>query len=226
MKLGERNGRGKAGRSGGCRIRGFGIGALAVAVWLAAAVPAQAGTFGELVILQGKAVVTRGGKPFIVRDRAPVEDGDRVDTLADSKARIAIGAADSGLEAIMSARTSLVVNTLQQGAALASPISLAFGALRTRVRTWAGQPFVATRVATIGIKGTDFVTWVKRPQAAEFVGIEGLIECVSQTNKEHSLRIGQRQWGEIVENEQPKPPIRVPDAVWDAVQKEFSFPPK
>lgn len=226
MKHGERIGRGSKRRSGGCWIRALGVGLLGVAVWLAAALPAQAGAFGELVILQGRAVVTRGGKPFIVRDRAALEDGDRVDTLADSKARLVIGKADSGMEAVLSSRTSLVVNQVQQGAGFNAPVSLVFGALRARVRSWSGQAFVATRAATIGIKGTDFVTWVKRPQASEFVGIEGLIECVSQTNEKYSIRIGQRQWGEIVDNEQPKAPIRVPDALWNAVQTEFSFPPK
>jgi hypothetical protein len=204
-------------------MRAVGIGAIALAVWLAAG-PVRAGTFGELIMLQGKAVITRGAKHLLVRERMTVEDGDRVDTLADSKARLVIGAADAGMEAVISSRTSITVSQVLQNAAAASPISLAFGALRARVRSWTGQPFVTTRVATIGIKGTDFVTWVKRPQAAEFVGVEGLIECVSTSNKENSLRIGQRQWGEIVENEKPKAPIRVPDAVWDSVQKEFAFP--
>jgi hypothetical protein len=226
MKHGERIGRGRAWWSGAFWMRAPGVVLLGMAVWLAAASPVQAAAFGELVVLQGKAVVTRGGKPFMVHERAALEDGDRVDTLADSKARLVIGSADSGMEAILSSRTSLLVNQTQQGARYAAPISLVFGALRARVRSWTGQPFVATRAATVGIKGTDFVTWVKRPQASEFVGVEGLIECVSQTNQSYSIRIGQRQWGEIVDNEQPKAPIRVPDAVWNAVQTEFSFPPK
>ena len=198
--------------------------ALVAAVWDGST--AQAANFGELVVLEGKAVITRAGKHYIVRDHAPVEEGDRVDTLADTRAQLIIGPKDQGLDAVLSSRTSITVNQVKQSPSALSPISLGFGALRARIRAWSGQPFVATRAATIGIKGTDFVTWVKRPEAAEFVGIEGLIECVSQTNKDYSIRIGQRQWGEIVENEQPKAPIRVPDSIWDAVQKEFAFPSK
>jgi hypothetical protein len=207
-------------------IRGAGAAVLVVGLIVGAAGIAEAAPFGQLVVLEGKALITRGGKPTIVRDRAALEEGDRVDTLADTKAQLIIGSQDQGMEAMLSSRTSITVNQVQQGAGAPSPISLAFGAIRARVRAWSGQPFVATRAATIGIKGTDFVTWVKRPQAAEFVGVEGLIECVSQTNKDYSIRIGQRQWGEIVENEQPKAPIRVPDSVWNAVQQEFAFPAK
>jgi hypothetical protein len=200
--------------------------ALAVggAVWLAAAVAAQAASFGELVVLRGKAVVTRGESSALVLDRAPVEEGDRVDALADSKVQLLIGGKGSGLEAVLAARTSIVVGRLQQGGGLGAPIALTFGVLRARVRSWAGQPFVSTRAATIGIKGTDFVTWVKRPQAAEFVGVEGLIDCVSRSNKDFSIQIGSRQWGEIVENEKPKAPVAVPDDVWRQVQSEYAFP--
>jgi hypothetical protein len=214
--------RGHIGRVAALGARALALVMAGAAVWFAGS--ARAADFGELIVLQGRAVLTRGGSHFIVRDRAPVQAGDRVDTLADTKAQLVIGAKDQGIEAMLSSRTSITVHEVQQSAGAASPISLAFGALRARVRAWSGQPFVATRAATIGIKGTDFVTWVKRPQAAEFVGVEGLIECVSQSNRSYSIRIGQRQWGEIVENEQPKPPIRVPDAVWNAVQKEFAFP--
>jgi len=187
---------------------------------------AGATPFGELRVLEGKAVISRAGKPFIVRTKAPVEDGDRIDTLADTKAQLIVGPQEDGVDAMLSSRTSITVAQVPQSINAASPISLAFGALRARVRKWTGQPFIATRAATIGIKGTDFVTWVKRPQAAEFVDVTGLIDCVSRTNKDYSIQIGQRQWGEIVENEQPKAPIRVPDAVWDAVAKEFAFPDK
>jgi hypothetical protein len=198
--------------------------AMGGAVWIAAAASAQAASFGELIVLRGRAVVTRGEHSVLVQDRAPVDEGDRVDALADSKVQILIGGKGSGMEALLAARTSIVVGPLKQDSGLGSPISLAFGVLRMRVRAWSGQPFVSTRAAVIGIKGTDFVTWVKRPQAAEFVGVEGLIECVSRSNKEFSIRIGQRQWGEIVENQKPKAPIAVPDDIWEQVQTEYAFP--
>ena len=219
--------RGGAGGRGARRgLRVWGLLAAACAVWLAAGVSLQAAPFGELVVLQGRAVVTRGGKPFLVKERAPVEEGDRVDTLADSKAQLLIGTKESGAEAVLASRTSVVAGQLKPDPGLKSPLALNFGALRTRVRSWSGQPFIATRAAVIGIKGTDFVTWVRRPEAAEFAGVEGLIECVSQTNKAHVLRIGPRQWGEIVENVAPKPPVPVPDALWNTIQKDFAFPDK
>jgi len=214
---------------------GVGLRALAVVLALAAVClagsgvsrpgTAHAANVGELIVLEGRAVVTRAGKPFIVRDRAPLQAGDRVDTLAGAKAHLAIGGQEPGVESILSSRTSVTVHALQPGVASA-PISLAFGALRARVRAWSGPPLVATPAAVVGIKGTDFVTWVKRPKAAEFVGVEGLIECVSQSNKSFSIRIGPRQWGEIVENQKPKAPVAVPDALWNTVQKEFAFPGK
>jgi hypothetical protein len=43
-----------------------------------------------------------------------------------------------------------------------------------------------------------------------------LIEAASRSRPEFSLRIGKRQWGEIVEGQKPNPPVRVPDEDWEA----------
>ena len=222
----------RIGRMAGRTLRVLALAAAGAAVWLAVtglgcpgagcAGTAAAAPFGELIVLKGRAIVTRGGTPFFVLDRALVEEGDRVDTLAGARARLVMGTPDQGMQAILASRTTLTVHSLQSRAA--SPLSLVYGTLRVRVRAWGGPPIVATRAAAIGIKGTDFVTWVKRPKAAEFVGVEGLIECVSRSNPDFSIRIGPRQWGEIVENEQPKPPVSVPDDIWEEVQRDLAFP--
>jgi hypothetical protein len=223
-------------RAAGHALRALALAAAGAVVWSAVAGivcqgpgvscggAAQAASFGEVVVLKGRVIVTRSGAPFFVPGRAAVEEGDRVDTLAGAKAQLVIGAKEGGMQAILAARTTVTVGALKAGSGAASPLSLVYGTLRARVRAWSGPPFVATRAAVIGIKGTDFVTWVKRPKAAEFVGVEGLIECVSRSNASYSIRIGPRQWGEIVENEQPRAPVSVPDDVWEEVQRELSFP--
>ena len=78
--------------------------------------------------------------------------------------------------------------------------------------------------AVIGIKGTDFIVYVKRKEASEFIGVDGLIEAASRSRPDYSLRIGKRQWGEIVEGQKPRPPIHVPDELWNPAMEEFRFP--
>ncbi len=65
------------------------------------------------------------------------------------------------------------------------------------------------------------LTW---GQAAEFIGIDGPIEARSRSLPEFRFRIGERQWGEVVEGERPRPPISVPDALWESALREFRFP--
>ena len=65
------------------------------------------------------------------------------------------------------------------------------------------------------------LTW---GQAAEFIGIDGPIEARSRSLPEFRFRIGERQWGEVVEGERPRPPISVPDALRESALREFRFP--
>jgi len=107
----------------------------------------------------------------------------------------------------------------------ASPLNLIFGAIRSRVVKYIDpKPFMGTPTAVVGIKGTDFITYVKKPKASEFIGVDGLVRCTSRSNAAHAIEIGQRQWGEIVEGQAPKPPIHVPDELWEPALKEFAFP--
>jgi hypothetical protein len=83
---------------------------------------------------------------------------------------------------------------------------------------------MTTPVAVIGIKGTDFIVYVKRKEASEFIGVEGLIGAANARRPEYNIDIGKRQWGEIVEGQPPRPPIPVPDELWFPALEEFSFP--
>ncbi len=192
-----------------------------LAVMLGAA-PAWA-QFGDLVVLRGSAKVIRGSQTLTVSDRAQLLDGDRVETQAESLAYIRMAIKVYGAEAMLTSNTTVTVNELRPNQTQ-SPMALLFGAMRTRLLRWTGQPFVVTRTATIGIKGTDFITTVRREKATEFIGVTGEIECVSRSNPDYSIRIGVRQWGEIVEGQQPNAPVRVPDELWIPAQKEFAFP--
>ena len=180
--------------------------------------------FGEMIMLRGEAVVTRAGKAFSVRDRVTLEHGDRVRTGAGAKAHLRLAGELKGAEAIVTGDTRFTVSELRR-ARRAGPFQLLFGAIRTRISRYLGlAPYLATRTAVVGIKGTDFIVYVKRKEATEFIGVDGLIQASSRSRPEFFIRIGRRQWGEIVEDEKPKPPIRVPDPLWDAALREFAFP--
>jgi hypothetical protein len=205
---------------------------------LLATLPAPARAQGaapvaELTVLRGAVLVSR---PGLVRrgeagDRLALADGERIRSLADSKAHLrfiagnAPGENGAGAEAIVTGNTTVSVHALRAVRAT-PPLELLYGAVRARIAGLLGAAaFLRTGTVTVGIKGTDFITYVFRPSATEFIGVEGLIEGVSLSNAEHRLRIGRRQWGEIVAGVPPKPPIRVPDDQWEAALREFSFPP-
>ncbi|MBI4082663.1 MAG: hypothetical protein HY423_08645 [Candidatus Lambdaproteobacteria bacterium] len=197
--------------------------ALATLAALAIAGTARA-EFGRLIVAQGEAQVERRGLVIPVRATFTLLDGDRVRTLAGAKAYIELTGSLSGGRAVLTQSTTLDVHELAAGQTR-SPLTLAFGAVRASLQRFlGGVPFVSTATATVGIKGTDFIVYVKREVATEFIGVEGLIECVSRSRPDYSIRIGHRQWGEIVEGEKPKPPIHVPDDQWEGALREFSYP--
>jgi len=179
---------------------------------------------GQLRVLIGEASITRGQQVIRVRQAATLEDGDQVQTQADTRAHIKLNAALGGGEALVQELTIVKVNDLT-GPEKQSPLVLAIGSLRTRINKWARpEPYVTSATAVIGIKGTDFITWVKKPNATEFIGVEGLIDCVSRSRPEYSIQIGRKRWGEIVEGQKPAPPIEVPDALWDSALRDYAFP--
>ena len=187
--------------------------------------PAEAkGAVGEMIVLKGRAIVIRGSRTIVVRRRLVLESGDRVRTGAKGKVQVRYFAPRRGSGFIATRNTVFVVR---------EPIKrkktyllrLVWGAIRSRLTAFSRRrPYMGTRTAFIGVKGTDFIVYVKRKNASEFIGVEGLIEAVSRSRPEFSIRIGKRQWGEIVEGEKPKPPIRVPDSLWFPALREFSFP--
>jgi hypothetical protein len=191
-----------------------------------AAAPAARAAFGELEVLQGEVIVTKA--QLEVRGQAgtriALDDGDRIRSLDNARARITMSGKTLGVEAILGPRSTLTVNE-QLVARRVSPFLLVYGAIRARAaRFFSGLPLVATTTATVGVKGTDFITYVIKPNASEFIGIAGLIEAVDRSNPANRLLIGHRQWGEIVKGVPPKPPIRVPDEQWFQALRDFAFP--
>ncbi len=200
-----------------------GLTLLAIFLWWGTSAPVQA-AFGELRVLRGEVVVVRGRIEILVIRRITLEDGDRIETRPGSKAHIRLSGLLSGGEAIVTENTRIRVNELKPRRRV-SPFRLLFGAIRSRILKYtSASPFMVTTTATIGIKGTDFIAYVKRKTASEFIGVAGLIEAGSRSLPQFAIRIGKRQWGEIVEGEKPRPPIRVPDALWESALREFSFP--
>jgi len=179
---------------------------------------------GEVIVLKGEVSLIRGRIQARVQEKFDLEDGDRVVTALGAKALIRLAGEMQGTEAVVTEKTDFKVNELLRRRE-ASPIELLFGAIRSRViRYIEPKPFLRTPAAVIGIKGTDFIVYVKRKEASEFIGVEGLIEAASATRPEYSIQIGKRQWGEIVEGQPPRPPIPVPDELWNPAMEEFRFP--
>jgi hypothetical protein len=198
--------------------------ALLVAGLLLLAGSAAQAAIGELIVLKGEVNLVRGKTKARIMEKFELEDGDRVVTAKGAKALIRLTGAMQGTEAVVTEATDFQVNALAN-ARRASPIDLIFGAIRSRVVKYTDpKPFMNTPAAVIGIKGTDFITYVKKPKASEFIGVDGLVKCTSRTNAEHTIDIGKRQWGEIKEGEKPKAPIHVPDELWEPALKEFAYP--
>jgi hypothetical protein len=196
---------------------------LAVLTVIGAAAPAQA-AIGELIVLKGEVNLVRGRTKARIVEKFELEDGDRVVTSKGAKALIRLTGDMQGTEAVVTESTDFQVNALKN-ARKASPIDLIFGAIRSRVLKYSDpKPFMGTPAAVIGIKGTDFITYVKRKNASEFIGVDGVVKCTSRTNADYTIDIGKRQWGEIVEGQKPNPPIYVPDELWNPAMVEFSFP--
>ena len=91
------------------------------------AVPAAA-AFGQMVVMQGEAVITREGKEISARagQRITLEDGDQVRTLANSKAHITLGIKTLNSDAVLSENTTILVNVINLSRPV-SPFVLAFG---------------------------------------------------------------------------------------------------
>ena len=187
--------------------------------------PAEAnGAVGEMIVLKGRATVIRGNRTIVVRRRLVLESGDRVRTGAGGKVQLRYFAPLRGSVFIATQNTVFVVREPRKRRRTYL-LRLVWGAIRTRLADFSRRrPYMRTGTAVIGVKGTDFIVYVKRKNASEFIGVEGLIEATSRSRPEFSIRIGKRQWGEIVAGEKPKPPIRVPDALWFPALREFSFP--
>jgi hypothetical protein len=201
--------------------RAAGLWMLAAALLLPGALHAQV---GEMTVLEGQATVYRGERAIAVKRALVLESEDRIKTGPGSKVHLRFHAPLAGAEMVATADTEFRVKELKRRDE-SNPIALVFGALRARIASFSSRAtFTQTPTATIGIKGTDFITYVKRRNATEFIGVEGLIEAASRSRRDYSLRIGQRQWGEIVEGEKPKDPVSVPDEAWFPALREFSFP--
>lgn len=193
---------------------------LAALLWPAAAL-AQV---GELEVLQGYVVVHRGPIVISVTDRAALQHGDRLRTGEGSRAYVRLAGELDGSELLISQNTELRLNDLALPTPR-SPLELVAGAVRSRLLRWGlALPFMETTTAVVGVKGTDFIVYTERPDASQFIGVEGLIEARSRSLPTLAIELGPREWGEIVENEPPRPPIRVPDDIWSAAQAEFAFP--
>lgn len=229
---------------------------VALALLLPAVGPAPAAAqapFAELRVLAGQAEVQRGTRRLLLDAgrRITVRHSDMIRTFEASKVYLRM--VQSRAEAIITADTSIQAGALTREGRPRDVLQLLYGGLRMRVKRWLGKEKpVQAGVATIGIKGTDFVTLVKRKRpgeyitsdggaaeedaagaegstaiqlvpVTEFIGIEGTIEAVNRRRPEYRLTIGRRQWGEMLPDKPPAPPIRVPDDVWFATLETFSF---
>jgi hypothetical protein len=219
----------------------------------AASVAAQA-RFAELRVLAGQAEVQRKSETFLLAQgqRMTLRHTDLIRTLAEGKVHLRL--VQSSAEAIITADTRIRAGDLTRDGRPRDLLTVLYGGLRLRVKRWLGKEHpVQAGVATIGIKGTDFVTLVKRKQGGEymsdengaggdgagtdesdalqsipvteFIGIEGTIEAVNRRHPAYRLTIGHRQWGQMLPDEPPAPPIRVPDDVWITTLETFSFLP-
>jgi len=214
---------GRNGRRAARTLR-FALPALLVLIATARPVAAQTDVLGALRVVEGTVTILRGEAAIPVTDRAQVREGDRLRTNGIGRVYVRLVDGATTVEAMVAPDTRVAVAALRDGRER-SPFALLFGALRLRVRELLNTaPVLRTPSTVVGVKGTDFIAYVKRRKATEFIGIAGLIEAVSRSRPEYSLRIGQRQWGEVVANRKPAPPIRVPDNLWLRALADFAFP--
>lgn len=204
----------------------FGMaGATALLVLLSLPSPRAAqAAVGRMAVLAGQATVLRGDREIIVRHALLLEADDVVRTAPQSKVHVVFFPPLKGSDIVATQQTEFEVREWSAGRTI-SPLHLVWGAIRSRLLAFSRrETFMQTRTATIGVKGTDFIVYVKKENASEFIGVEGVMEATSRSRPEYALQIAHRQWGEIVEGQKPKPPVPVPDELWYPALREFSFP--
>ncbi|MBI3993870.1 MAG: hypothetical protein HY342_11390 [Candidatus Lambdaproteobacteria bacterium] len=188
-------------------------------------VPEVALAYGELVVLQGTATVTRKG--HILRrstgQRLDLLAGDRIETLWGSKAYLTLFWDTAGGEAMLDASSVLQVNSARNPDAT-TPIVLQQGSLRARDFLALGNgPLIDTGAGFVSASGADFVVTTYGPQRSEFICIRGRIEVVSHSDPTQRLVLQARQRAEIVAGFTPEDPTQVGDVSWYALLDSLNF---
>ena len=194
-----------------------------LAVWLL--LPGLAWAYGELVVLQGTATITRKGQVLHRGSggRLDLLAGDRIETLWGSKAYLTLFWDTAGGEAMLDAGSVLQVNSARNPDA-PSPIVLQLGSLRARDFSTLGDgPLIDTGAGFVSAHGADFVVTTFGPERSEFICIRGRIEVVSHSDPTQRLVLRARQRAELISGFPPAEPTALGDIAWYAVLDSLNF---
>ncbi|HEX9841108.1 MAG TPA: hypothetical protein VGC20_00100 [bacterium] len=194
-----------------------------LALWLL--FPTWAWAYGELVVLQGTATITRKGQVLHrgAGGRLDLLAGDRIETLWGSKAYLTLFWDTAGGEAMLDASSILRVNSVRDAAA-PSPIVLEQGSLRARDFQALGEgPLIDTGAGFVTAHGADFVVTTYGPERSEFICIRGRIQVVSHSDPSQRLLLEARQRAEIVSGFPPAEPTPLGDIAWYALLDTLNF---
>jgi hypothetical protein len=179
---------------------------------------------GVVTRIQSSAIAIQDAAPRVLQVGSSIFINDIVSTGKD--ARIEIRMIDDTV-ITLSARTQFVVMQYQfdgdQGDALLRLITGTFRAVTGKIAKLEGRPFkVATNVATIGVRGTEF--WVgafKNVPHVELIGGGG----VTVENAGGRVEVTRPGWGTFIKDANTKPtkPEFWPKSMNDMVKESMAF---
>lgn len=167
--------------------------------------PASPPTVGEVALVRNQVLgVPPNGVAGLLAVGNPLLSRHRVDTLADSAARLELGA-NASLS--LGASTSITLDeiTLQKAGAGQSRLSLLLGQVRVQLNRLFGGLEVDTPSAVIGIKGTV----LDIEASATFTRVtvlEGLVTVTSKAFPKKTVEVKAGQQTEVVAGKEPTKP--------------------
>lgn len=178
--------------------------ALAV-VFPAGAQPASPPTVGEVALVRNQVLgVPPNGVAGLLAVGNPLLSRHRVDTLADSAARLKLG---DNASLSLGAQTSITLDeiTLQKAGAGQSRLSLLLGQVRVQLNRLFGGLEVDTPSAVIGIKGTVLDIHATATFTRVTV-LEGLVTVTSRAFPKKPVEVKAGQQTEVVAGKEPTKP--------------------
>jgi FecR protein len=167
-------------------------GALAVALWCAASLPAQSGpVVARAAGVEGSAIITTpGAAALLLTPGYVLTPGDRIDTRGGG--RVVIDLSDGSL-VVVAPESVVVLKDYRTAGSLRELFEITLGAVRVKINHFAGKPNpyrMNSPTASIAVRGTEFTITVALRGETQVDVIEGLVEVSPLNNPAAGVLVG------------------------------------